>query len=365
MTKYNTGYLRIIGRAALAASGVLLLVFVALIPTINNQDNNITLYIPVLYGVFAFLALLLLVGYILFIKKKKMWYILLYTAIFLCNCGYFALSVTQTVEDALFANRIAYLGAAYMPLIMLAIIAEVCYIQYPKAVGWVLFGISTLAFLLAASGGLLPFYYTEVSIEITDGLTRLLKIYGPCHFLYSLYLFAYFGAMIVAISHAVAQRKLTTYKQAAILLSLVFSNILVWFVEQLIRESFEFLAVSYVMTGLFLLLMNLMLQDYELQMLQTQSATEESQLLPRDVATLFDEFACNAQTLTASEKNILRHYADGLDVQEAAEKAFISIHTVRKHNANIYQKLNVNSRDELMLYIDLFRRCGRLDEILS
>ena len=171
--------------------------------------------------------------------------------------------------------------------------------------------------------------------------------------------------MIVAISHAVAHRKLTTYKQAAILLSLVFSNILVWFVEQLIRESFEFLAVSYVMTGLFLLLMNLMLQDYELQMLQTQSTAEEPRLLPRDVAALFDEFACNAQTLTASEKNILRHYADGLDVQEAAEKAFISIHTVRKHNANIYQKLNVNSRDELMLYIDLFRRCDRLDEILS
>ena len=56
---------------------------------------------------------------------------------------------------------------------------------------------------------------------------------------------------------------------------------------------------------------------------------------------------------------------DALLAQEAAEKAFISIHTVRKHNANIYQKLNVNSRDELMLYIDLFRRCGRLNELLS
>ena len=46
-----------------------------------------------------------------------------------------------------------------------------------------------------------------------------------------------------------------------------------------------------------------------------------------------------------------------------AELAYISIHTVRKHNANMYQKLGVGSRDELMLYLELFRRCGRLDEL--
>ena len=43
--------------------------------------------------------------------------------------------------------------------------------------------------------------------------------------------------------------------------------------------------------------------------------------------------------------------------------AFISIHTVKKHNRNIYEKLGVASRDELMLYIELFRCCGRLEEL--
>lgn len=364
MIKQKTGHLRIIGRSVLLASSVLLLMFVALIPTLNQNNRDVSLNVPVLYGIFAVLSLILPVGYLLFVKRKKLWFLLLYAAILLCNCGYFALSVSTTVEDALFANRISYLGAAYMPLIMLAIIADVCRIRSPKAVGWVLFGVSTAAFLLAASGGILPIYYREVSIETVDGLTRLLKVYGPCHSLYSLYLFAYFGTMLVAIAYSCSHRKLTSYKQSAVLVALVFVNIAVWFVEQLMHEAFEFLAVSYVITGIFLLLMNLMLQDYEAQLLQTQADLAEA-VLPPDVQELFDEFAHNAGTLTASEKNILRHYADGLDVQEAAEKAFISIHTVRKHNANIYQKLNVNSRDELMLYIDLFRRCGRLNELLS
>lgn len=86
-------------------------------------------------------------------------------------------------------------------------------------------------------------------------------------------------------------------------------------------------------------------------------------MLPPDVAELFDTFSENAKMLTATERRILQYYIDGHEVAEVYELAFISIHTVRKHNANIYQKLDVNSRDELMLYIDLFRRCGRLQEL--
>ena len=59
----------------------------------------------------------------------------------------------------------------------------------------------------------------------------------------------------------------------------------------------------------------------------------------------------------------MKYYAGGKEVAEVAELAFISIYTVRKHNANIYQKLGVRSRDELLLYLDLFRRCGRLEEL--
>ena len=55
----------------------------------------------------------------------------------------------------------------------------------------------------------------------------------------------------------------------------------------------------------------------------------------------------------------------GFDVIDAlADKYNISV-TDKKHNTNINRKLGVTSREELMLYIDLFRRCGRLDEIAA
>lgn len=49
-------------------------------------------------------------------------------------------------------------------------------------------------------------------------------------------------------------------------------------------------------------------------------------------------------TLSEREMDILRELVNGLDYRQIAEKLFISPHTVRKHIANIYDKLHVSSR---------------------
>ena len=85
--------------------------------------------------------------------------------------------------------------------------------------------------------------------------------------------------------------------------------------------------------------------------------------LPPNIAELFDQFIERKSLLTAAERNILRYYMDGHEIADIPDLAFISMSTVRKHNRSIYEKLGVASRDELMLYIDLLRRCGRLQEL--
>ena len=85
--------------------------------------------------------------------------------------------------------------------------------------------------------------------------------------------------------------------------------------------------------------------------------------LPPNIAELFDQFVSRKDLLTEAERNILRYYIDGYEIAQIPDLAFISMSTVRKHNRSIYEKLGVSSRDELMLYIDLLRRCGRLQEL--
>lgn len=86
--------------------------------------------------------------------------------------------------------------------------------------------------------------------------------------------------------------------------------------------------------------------------------------VPEGVTDIFNEFIGRVHTLTDAEYGIFKYYMDGYQIQDIPELAFISMSTVRKHNRNIYEKLGVSSRDEMMLYIDMLRKCGRIGEII-
>lgn len=106
--------------------------------------------------------------------------------------------------------------------------------------------------------------------------------------------------------------------------------------------------------------------DTLMEFLQTKAAQRTGgNELPPEIGELLCQFSSRSQKLTAAERSVLRYYAQGLDAAQIMEKACISMSTVRKHSGNLYRKLQVASRDELMLVIDLFRRCGRLEELLG
>lgn len=86
--------------------------------------------------------------------------------------------------------------------------------------------------------------------------------------------------------------------------------------------------------------------------------------LPPNIEELFNQFIERSKDLTISERNILGYYIKGYETAEVPELACISLNTVRKHNRSIYKKLDVNSKDELQLYLDLLIRCGKIDELL-
>ena len=86
--------------------------------------------------------------------------------------------------------------------------------------------------------------------------------------------------------------------------------------------------------------------------------------LPPGIAALFSSFVERSAALTGTERQLLRYYAEGRSIGEIPELMYISANTVKTHNRNIYSKLGVNSYDGLMAYIEMFRRCERLDDLL-
>lgn len=57
-----------------------------------------------------------------------------------------------------------------------------------------------------------------------------------------------------------------------------------------------------------------------------------------------DQKKTNSQLLSERENEVLTALAEGQAYKQIGEKLFISVHTVRYHIRNIYEKLNVNSQ---------------------
>ena len=341
-----------------------------MLTAIPQKTGNLTF----VYGAVAILSILLVLCYLLWEKRKDRHFFLLYLCVAAANCGYFLQSVSATLSGALWANRISYLGSAYLVLLLLLIVMDVCQWKLQKWGKIALICISTTAFLLAASGDLFGLYYKAVDLVQINGMTRLVKEYGPLHTLYPVYLLSYFMGMVAVILRSFRKKTLSSPKYAVFLAAAVLLNICVWAVEQAIYVEFEFLSVSYIVTEIMLLLIYGMLRDYgivqpdgallSVQMLsQLPSKASPAAQLPPGMEDLFTNFAQRVRTLSGAERRILNYYIDGHDTADIPDLAFISIHTVKKHNRSIYQKLEVASRDELMLYIELFRCCGRLEEL--
>ncbi|MGN0701836.1 MAG: LuxR C-terminal-related transcriptional regulator [Lentihominibacter sp.] len=292
--------------------------------------------IPVIYGIVCFAAFILAICTCL-MRKRYIKLILLSVFVFICNMGYFAMSVSRTLEGALMANRLAYLGSVFLILFMLLIIMDICRVRYPKVVTVILVIISAVVFIIAASGGITDIYYREVNLVIIDGTAKLVKVYGSLHSAYYVYVFLYFFAMIGVILYAVLKKEAGVGKYAAFFAAAVFGNIGIWFSEQFLSEHFEFLSISYVVTEMLMLFMHSIMTEND----------DKAAMEPAGASRTFEDSPW-MKTLTVREREVALLLLQDKRRKDIADELGITEHTVKKHTANIFSKLEVNSRKELI-----------------
>lgn len=303
--------------------------------------------IIIAYGIIAIISLLLIAGYCSLIKKRDIWIVLMFISVAVINAGYLLLSLSSTVEEGLMANRISYLGSVFLPFCMFMIIINVCRISYPKYLVHVLIMISIAVFVIAASGGYTDWYYTDVSMAFYDGAARLVKEYGPLHKVYYVYLLIYFVSMAAVIINSVRKKNVFQIKHAVFLLCAVFGNMLVWLIEQGLDIEFEFLSISYIITEVFLLFLYGMLQDYGIAVGKDREWGSISSDEEIDMELLVKNYPM-LNELTERECEVLKFILeDKLKRKEIAEELSVTEHTVKKHTAHIFAKLEVADRKEL------------------
>ncbi len=311
------------------------------------------------YGIVSAVALLMVGVYFMVDRKRDIWLMLLFGSIAVCDAGYFLLSVSKTLEAALWSNRLAYLGSVFLPFFMLMMIMNLSRFKYPKFLPKILIALNTAMFLVAASGGFLSVYYKTVSLGSVDGATILIKEYGPLHNTYKVYLFAYFAAMVAIILYTAIKHTVISVKHSVFLAFVVIGNIAMWLVENILGADFEFLSISYIITEGLILFLYGILQDYGLDDTKEVSVTTNPEPTENSAVTVSAKSFTKEQienvltgwtilgALSQREKEVLVFLLENKKRKDIAEALFVTESTIKKHTSAIYKKIGIKNRAEL------------------
>ncbi len=286
------------------------------------------------YAATAAVALLLLAFYLIAIRPKSVWMLLLFIGVAVANIGYLLLSVAESMANlpfAIAANAVVYFGSVFLTPCLYMTVRRLCGDRRRAWMKWGVVGLALLVFAVIATTPWTGWYYKEVLFD-QNGLFD--KVYGPLHPFYKVYLIAYFVAMILSVVRSLHRHRFPSQKQAVLITAIVFSNIAFWLAERLIPGPFEFMAAFYLFSELMLLGLHWLMLD---TVIPTPSTPMEILLarLPKGVS------------LHPREQEILELVLENAKRKDIAARLRLSENTVKTYTRNLYRKLGVSSREEL------------------
>ena len=308
------------------------------------------------YGLIFVFSLMMPPLYFAFIRKKQdePWLFVLFLCVCVVTLGYFLVSLSKTVEFALWANKITYLGQVFVPMCMFMIISKLCGFTYKKWFLGVLISLAVIMYAIVFTTGWLDWYYTSATLAFENGSAYLVKEYGVLHPTNLIYVVAYFVAMLAVCITSLVKKKDASQKLAGFMLAIVLGNVCMWIIEKITTWNFEMLAISYIMSVLAYFFVYLLLQDYIRKVDVPAHTTEKTRVIVLDSIPKAErlekvlKLLPADKTLTARQMEMLDGLLEGKSQKEIATDLHISESTVKWHFGILYTTLNVSGKDEIL-----------------
>ncbi len=203
------------------------------------------------YLIMAIVACINLVLLIFQFESKKVNYYFMLLLLFMAvaNGGYLAIAISTSVNEAILANKICYIGGCFIPPITLLLL---CAIANYKVPSWVRIGMYVYSFMvygMVLTIGWNDFYYETVSLEKFKDATVLGHTYGPGHVFFYVILYGYMLAQVVILAYSIVKKKAVSHKNLWALLLMVVVNILCFIAGRIINPAIEVLPLSYAISG--------------------------------------------------------------------------------------------------------------------
>lgn len=194
--------------------------------------------------IISFIMLIVLVA--AFRNRLPVYYVMMYMSILVSNYGYMQIVAARDINAAVYANQTVYLGSSFSPFFLLMCLVDLCKIKLKRIYQVIFLVWGSLIFLLTSSLGSVDWYYKSIEFEINNGIGKLVKEYGPLHFIYPLYMITVIAIGIVFIIRAVIRKKEVSYNTSILLLSAMVMIVLAYALERILKLDFTILPFAFV-----------------------------------------------------------------------------------------------------------------------
>ena len=198
-------------------------------------------------------------------KKVNYYFMMLMLVMAISNGGYLALGLSGSVEEAVLANKVAYIGGCFTSPIMIFLICSICKISLSK---WYRFGIYMYFFIVYGMVLTVDYnkvYYTEYHIEQFGDSTILVNSYGWGHPLFYLILYGTIIIQIAMLVYCMAKKRSVSRKNLKMLIILEIVNVSMFFIGRIISPDFEIMPALYTFDGWILIYIHRRARIYDIE----------------------------------------------------------------------------------------------------
>ena len=200
-------------------------------------------YYEVLFG----LSVLLTLIYIFIWHKHFDTHIsLIFAFIPVANLAYAMLAHARSLDAAISAAKITYIGGCFLALFITQSIFGLCHIKIKSWINIILMLLSLASFSFALTMGSRPWFYKTVSFEIEKGAGRLIKTYGFAHTLTYVVITFFIVISIIAMVYSLVKKKDVSSKTIILLMFPATVSFISYFTNKALPEGMDAMPLSYV-----------------------------------------------------------------------------------------------------------------------
>ena len=197
------------------------------------------------------------------------------------NAGYVWLARAQTLEAALNATKLTYVGGCFLHMFLFMGILSLCNFKIRSWVRAALLTLSTVIFAFVLTIGHSPIFYKSAELADSNGVTYLIKDYGPMHTVFYIYMIGLMVASIIALIVCVIKRPEVSLRNLFVLIIVELISIMAFFGGRIASKAtgtvIEVMPAFYVLAELAFLILYQRLRLYSISAGVAESLIENGE----------------------------------------------------------------------------------------